>query len=162
MSDIFEGKKQVNKQKLRGGYYTPAPLCDYLVNWAIRTGDENILEPSCGNGNFITSALGKLNSLGALCDSTFVAVEISKEEMQVACSQATKVNHNNLPIHWYNDDFFHVYKILRCDLCLWRLRSYIWYYYGVTAFSKTIFHAFDCLFNRSYFKETISLNRFAR
>jgi len=44
--------------KLRGGYYTPIELAAFIVKWAIRTTKDRVLEPSCGDGIFI-SAIGK-------------------------------------------------------------------------------------------------------
>ena len=113
MSEIFKGKKQADKQKLRGGYYTPKALTDYLVEWAVRTGNERVLEPSCGDGNFIISALERLNSLGASSDCVITAVELDKAEMGKACQRATEANANNMSIHWYNDDFFRAIPLLK-------------------------------------------------
>lgn len=50
--------------KMRGGYYTPSTVTDFLVNWAIKTGDESVLEPSCGSGNFIKSISNKYEQFG--------------------------------------------------------------------------------------------------
>ena len=33
-------------QKLRGGYYTPKPIANFLAQWAIQTPDAHILEPN--------------------------------------------------------------------------------------------------------------------
>lgn len=48
-------KKILGYDKLRGGYYTPKPIADFIVQWAIRHTDDTILEPSCGDGSFIQS-----------------------------------------------------------------------------------------------------------
>lgn len=52
-------------QKLRGGYYTPKPIADFLAQWAIRSPKAKVLEPSCGDGVLIKSALETLLKLGA-------------------------------------------------------------------------------------------------
>jgi adenine-specific DNA methylase len=36
-------------EKLRGGYYTPAPLAEFLAEW-VGGADSRVLEPSCGDG----------------------------------------------------------------------------------------------------------------
>lgn len=41
--------------KLRGGYYTPKKISDFLVKWAVRNRESKVLEPSCGDGQFIES-----------------------------------------------------------------------------------------------------------
>jgi len=48
-------------QKLRGGYYTPMEISDFLSSFAITPLTKRVLEPSCGNGIFILSAM-KLSS----------------------------------------------------------------------------------------------------
>ncbi len=52
-------------QKLRGGYYTPKPIADFLARWAIQTPAAKVLEPSCGDGVLLESAVETLISLGA-------------------------------------------------------------------------------------------------
>lgn len=41
--------------KLRGGYYTPSDIADFIVNWTIQKGTHSVLEPSCGDGSFLSS-----------------------------------------------------------------------------------------------------------
>lgn len=43
--------------KLRGGYYTPKPIAAFLTRWALAAGATSLLEPSCGDGVFLKSAL---------------------------------------------------------------------------------------------------------
>lgn len=52
-------------QKLRGGYYTPKPIADFLARWAIQTSVSQVLEPSCGDGMLLQSAVEALVSCGA-------------------------------------------------------------------------------------------------
>lgn len=46
--------QNASSEKLRGGFYTPKPLADFILRWAVN-GNENydILEPSCGDGAFL-------------------------------------------------------------------------------------------------------------
>lgn len=55
----------LDPDKLRGGYYTPADLANWLCAWAIRTADDLVLEPSCGDGSFLEAAVHRLGTLGA-------------------------------------------------------------------------------------------------
>ena len=57
---IFKCKKQQTKAKLLGSYYTPTEVAYFLSKWAIRYGDKNLLEPSCGEGVFF-EAIDKLS-----------------------------------------------------------------------------------------------------
>lgn len=52
-------------QKLRGGYYTPKPIADFLAHWAIQSPTAEVLEPSCGDGVFLESAFEALVNNGA-------------------------------------------------------------------------------------------------
>jgi len=52
-------------QKLRGGYYTPKPIADFLARWAIQTAATTVLEPSCGDGILLESAIETLIKCGA-------------------------------------------------------------------------------------------------
>lgn len=48
-------KKADGYDKLRGGYYTPDTIADFIVRWIAPTPQKKILEPSCGDGSFIRS-----------------------------------------------------------------------------------------------------------
>jgi len=52
-------------QKLRGGYYTPQPVADFLARWAIKSPRDRVLEPSCGDGVLVESAIKVLIERGA-------------------------------------------------------------------------------------------------
>ena len=49
-------KKSPSTQKLRGGYYTPPTIANFLAHWAIRHSTDKVLEPSCGDGNLLMAA----------------------------------------------------------------------------------------------------------
>lgn len=51
-------------QKLRGGYYTPQPIAQFLASWAIRDTSDEVLEPSCGDGEILLAAAQKLLEIG--------------------------------------------------------------------------------------------------
>lgn len=45
---------EASAEKLRGGFYTPLPLAEFILRWGINgTTNSDILEPSCGDGIFI-------------------------------------------------------------------------------------------------------------
>ena len=115
MSQIFKGKKKADKQKLRGGYYTPKLLADFLTEWAIRTGKERIVEPSCGDGNFIVSALERLHSLRSSSEARIVAVELDTHEVVKAQTRVAAINRRGTQVDWRNSDFFKVYSELEAQ-----------------------------------------------
>jgi adenine-specific DNA methylase len=73
--------------KLRGGYYTSPEIARWLAAWAIRTPSDRLLEPSCGDGEFLAAAALRLSELGAAGSAIakqLVGVEISPGEVECA------------------------------------------------------------------------------
>lgn len=62
-------------QKLRGGYYTPGNVAEFLCDFAITSHTHTILEPSCGDGAFLEALAGKDSNINAVH-----AVELDPEE----------------------------------------------------------------------------------
>jgi adenine-specific DNA methylase len=56
----FAGKAVASADKVRGGYYTPAPVARFLARWVGEAGPR-IVEPSCGDGAILRE-LAKLGS----------------------------------------------------------------------------------------------------
>ncbi|MGI6220634.1 MAG: N-6 DNA methylase [Coriobacteriales bacterium] len=74
--------------KLRGGYYTPGEVARFICDWAIRSGDATVLEPSCGDGSFVEAAVNRLEELGAHDASCLVTgVELYEEEARKAAEE---------------------------------------------------------------------------
>jgi adenine-specific DNA methylase len=48
----FAGKATASADKVRGGYYTPAPVAGFLARW-VREAGPRIVEPSCGDGRIL-------------------------------------------------------------------------------------------------------------
>ena len=98
-------KLEPSAQKVRGGYYTPLPLAEFLAAWAIRSGTENVLEPSCGDGNFVAVAANKLNESGSITAVELLAAELTKAKARAkGVSASTK---------WMVGDFFAQFRELR-------------------------------------------------
>ena len=88
----MEGNKL---KKLRGGYYTPKPIADFISKWAIRNPNDSVLEPSCGNGIFIESLIKrfiKVNSKSINFGENIHAVEYVPKEAAKTIVGDTKPN----------------------------------------------------------------------
>jgi len=86
---------EVSKEKIRGGFYTPEPLVDFILRWAENGGDEyDILEPSCGDGVFLKRIDEKEFEYNSI-----KAIEIVEEEAE----KARQLGLENAEI--INDDF---------------------------------------------------------
>lgn len=56
-------------RKARGAFFTPKPIADHLVKWALRDDpDSTVLDPTCGEAVFLLSAGEQLRSLGCRAD----------------------------------------------------------------------------------------------
>lgn len=44
---------EISAEKRRGAYYTPFHLAQFLVQWAVRSPFDRILDPACGDGAFL-------------------------------------------------------------------------------------------------------------
>jgi len=121
MSTRFHSNKQpVNSQKLRGGYYTPVELSDYLTNWAIRDGSEKILEPSCGDGSFIGSALRRFSGLkkeGHKISPKITAIEIEPSELKKARLHLDNYIFPKMEAEFISGDFFDLFQKLKLEGC---------------------------------------------
>lgn len=111
MHTVFAGKKDVSEQKLRGGYYTPEALSNYLCEWAIRKPEDKIFEPSCGDGNFVISALSQHSKFKSKKKANITAVELLEREIAKAQGRAEVISKKN-SVNWINDDFFNAYSNL--------------------------------------------------
>ena len=55
-------------RKARGAFFTPLALCRHVVDWAVRTPRDHVLEPSCGEAAFLLAAGERLDILRAGSD----------------------------------------------------------------------------------------------
>jgi adenine-specific DNA-methyltransferase len=53
-------------RKARGAFFTPPEIAKFVSDWAIRSGNDVVLEPSCGDAAFLLPAAQRICALGAL------------------------------------------------------------------------------------------------
>jgi len=99
--------KRMEERKLRGGYYTPHEITKFISEWAITSTKESILEPSCGDGNFIEASIQRLKKIGLdskKIKNNILGIELIKEEADKTKNrvEALDVNPNCI----INSDFF--------------------------------------------------------
>lgn len=44
-------------RKARGPFFTPKPVARYITAWAVRSVEDRVLEPSCGEASFLLAAV---------------------------------------------------------------------------------------------------------
>lgn len=75
-------KSKKSFDKLRGGYYTPQAITEFICKWIINKNTKNILEPSCGDGNFLKAIVERQEKLNLNLDIT--GVELCLDEAKKA------------------------------------------------------------------------------
>ena len=79
-------KADQTDQKLRGGYYTPQNIADYVASWVLESTPSSVLEPSCGDGVFI-SALHHNSSDKAIKLHGFELFDIEVKKAKEKCKK---------------------------------------------------------------------------
>lgn len=87
-------KADQTAQKLRGGYYTPQKLADYVTRWVLNNNPTSILEPSCGEGAFIEA----LYNNECKSDITLKAFELFDTEAKKSAEKCERFNLSNSEI----------------------------------------------------------------
>lgn len=80
--------------KLRGGYYTPDKISEFITDWAVKAAADTILEPSCGDGSFLNAITHRLKILGATrqeVKKNVIGVELDSVEAEKAAQYGTTV-----------------------------------------------------------------------
>ncbi len=70
--------------KLRGGYYTPPAMADFLVRWGLACDPEDMLEPSCGDGAFLAALARAPGSTPKVAAFELISEEAAKAQRALA------------------------------------------------------------------------------
>lgn len=103
--------ENLSEQKLRGGYYTPQIIADFLCKWSINPETKSVLEPSCGDGSFIESAINRYKELNineSQIEERITGIELIDEEAYKAEERTKLLGLIKSPI--INNDFFDYIK----------------------------------------------------
>ncbi len=102
-------------RKTRGAFFTPRELCNYIVNWAVRSADDLVLEPSCGEAAFLAAAGERLRSLSGdqlgLCHQLY-GFELHEESARLARAHLDSID---IRADIETRDFFKVEPVARYD-----------------------------------------------
>jgi adenine-specific DNA-methyltransferase len=96
-------------QKLRGGYYTPKSIADFLARWAIQSPKADVLEPSCGDGVLLQAAFETLVEKGSKPEKAaeyLHGVEIDGNEGRKAVSRLEALGAKSSTFIVHTGDFF--------------------------------------------------------
>lgn len=99
----------VDPDKLRGGYYTEPSVAAWLTSWAIRSPSDRILEPSCGEGEFLLAAARGFKNLGvsnSAIANQLSGVEVLEREAARARNRLCKILGSDFKKIVNTSDFF--------------------------------------------------------
>lgn len=100
-------KADQTSQKLRGGYYTPQNLADFVTSWVISKEQTKVLEPSCGDGVFFQA----LSNNRIHNDVDVSAFELFDTEAMASRERCHSLGLNNVEITegdfltWFNANY---------------------------------------------------------
>lgn len=80
--------------KLRGGYYTPDKISEFITGWAVRSSTDTVLEPSCGDGSFLNAITHRLSALGTTekeIRQNVIGIELDNVEAEKSTQYGTTV-----------------------------------------------------------------------
>ena len=95
-------------RKARGAFFTPPEISRFLTSWAVRTRNDVVLEPSCGEASFLIEAGLRLKDLGKqqlLWRNQLHGIEIHAAS---AASAADQLQQHLLDAHIQVSDFFDI------------------------------------------------------
>jgi adenine-specific DNA-methyltransferase len=99
--------KNLTDRKLRGGYYTPPCIAEFLAKWAIRSAHDQILEPSCGDGEILEACVKNLSTLGASAQELNQSVHaIELDPVEAEKTRNRLVRYQVVSERVNNSDFF--------------------------------------------------------
>jgi adenine-specific DNA methylase len=93
------------EEKLRGGYYTPAILAEFIIRYAITNNNVSVLEPSCGDGAFIKA----IDSIFPQNYLNITGIEFDENEAKKAKKQLISLKLNG--------------KIITYDFLTWYIKN---------------------------------------
>lgn len=108
--------KATGSKRERGAYFTPAWLAQSLANWAIRTPDDVVVDPSAGSGELLLAAAKRLTAVGGTGDRQIFGVEL---HTQTARALRAKLGAFARANQLLRGDFFSLTaRLPECDIVL--------------------------------------------
>jgi adenine-specific DNA-methyltransferase len=93
-------RQEASAEKLRGAYYTPLNLAQFIIKWGFSDNVTTVLEPSCGDGVFLECLKNTLGNYDC------VAVELNEEEAE----KARRIVQGDTRFNVITNDFYNEYE----------------------------------------------------
>ena len=96
-----------NDAKALGAYYTDSDVAKFIVRWAVRSGNETVLDPSFGDGAFLRVASERIAELGGNSPTQVFGVELDPDVHSETSSELDSL-FGTRKSHLRRADFFDV------------------------------------------------------
>lgn len=80
-STVLVGRQDA---KALGAYYTDQQIAEFLIEWAVRSPSDRVLDPSFGGGVFLAAAARRIIALGGKPGRQICGIELSQETFESA------------------------------------------------------------------------------
>lgn len=77
-------------RKARGAFFTPDALARYITDWAVRSAEDRVMEPSCGEAAFLLATVDRLAALEATGTGQTVLPHLDGVELHEESAQAAR------------------------------------------------------------------------
>jgi len=95
---VYEELIPAEERHELGQFYTPRPIAELIVRWAVRSPDDRVLDPGCGSGTFLVEAYRRLAELKLkrpFRDVKYVRSDVHRQILD----QLVGVDVNEFPAH---------------------------------------------------------------
>lgn len=95
------------ERKARGAFFTPPSITHFLSSWAVRRPEDRVLEPSCGEADFLIALAARQRELGAglLAGSSLRGIELHAPSAEIS---ARRMRQAGYPADIIVSDFFDI------------------------------------------------------
>jgi len=95
---VYEDLIPAEERHALGQFYTPRPIAELIVKWAIRSPDDKVLDPGCGSGTFLVEAYKRRAGLKLKTPSRDTGYVPQGVHTQIL-DQLVGVDINEFPVH---------------------------------------------------------------
>jgi adenine-specific DNA methylase len=81
---VISAVRALDDAKARGGFYTPEGVTRFMADWAVDSTDAGVLEPSCGDGAFLSAVIARFRQLGSRSGQRIMGIERDATEADKA------------------------------------------------------------------------------
>jgi len=95
---VYEDLIPAEQRHELGQFYTPKPIAELIVKWAVRSRDDKVLDPGCGSGTFLVEAYKRLAELKL--NRPFYEIKYVKSDIhEQILDQLVGIDINEFPAH---------------------------------------------------------------